>query len=623
MILKNKIKILHLEDLPSDSDLVNRMLSKGEISYEIHTVDNKKDFEAALKAFSPDVILSDHSLINFDSVQALEITKASGLNIPFILVTATVSEEFAVEIMKQGANDYILKDRLQRLPIAILNVIEKKQSETEKKQMEQRLAFDKNNLDALINNTSDLMWSVDRDFKLIISNKPLDDLLLLMTGKKVTKGSDILSFASSPEEAERFKKHYEKAFSGEKFSEIEYNHIPDESWNEISYCPIYEGNKIIGAACHARDITEIKKVENKLIRREKGLKESQAVVHLGNWELNFSTNIAVWSEEACRIYGIPIEEREHTYPEWLTYIHPDDMEYVMTTINEAQKNFSEIILSHRIILKNGATKYVYSKCRFEFDSQEKPIGLYGIVHDITERKIAEEEREKMITDIIQRGKNLEQFTYIISHNLRAPIATILGFSKVLKENITEQDRDRIQQFLFVAVERLDETVKDLTKILQTKSEVIENKELIHFSDLVNVIKSDIRHLILKEKVKIITDFSAIDSISSIRSYIHSIFYNFISNGIKYKQRLATPVIRIKSWVHGDKVRISFQDNGTGIDLEQHGNNLFGLYKRFHLNVEGKGLGLFMVKTQLDVLGGSITVNSELDKGTEFIIELPL
>ena len=123
--MNTKLKILHLEDLPSDAELVDRELKKGSIEFEKLVVDNKTDFERALKEFSPDIILSDHSLPAFNSVEALKIVKQSGEDIPFILVTSTVSEDFAVDMMRDGATDYILKDRLQRLPAAILQAIDK------------------------------------------------------------------------------------------------------------------------------------------------------------------------------------------------------------------------------------------------------------------------------------------------------------------------------------------------------------------------------------------------------------------------------------------------------------------------------------------------------------------
>lgn len=129
--MKEFIKILHLEDMDSDAELVAREISKGKIEVELKRVINKKQFVHALKKFDPDVILSDHSLPSFNSEEALEIVQSNNLHIPFILVTATVSEEYAVKIMKQGASDYILKDRMQRLPSAIKASVEKYETKAE------------------------------------------------------------------------------------------------------------------------------------------------------------------------------------------------------------------------------------------------------------------------------------------------------------------------------------------------------------------------------------------------------------------------------------------------------------------------------------------------------------
>ena len=129
--MSKPLNILHLEDLSSDAELVARELKKAGIKGEILVAGNKAAFIKALKEFSPDVILSDHSLPSFDSHEALKIVKEMGIKVPFILVTATVSEEYAVDIIKDGAIDYILKDRLQRLPNAIWSAIEKLETEAE------------------------------------------------------------------------------------------------------------------------------------------------------------------------------------------------------------------------------------------------------------------------------------------------------------------------------------------------------------------------------------------------------------------------------------------------------------------------------------------------------------
>jgi signal transduction histidine kinase len=150
--------------------------------------------------------------------------------------------------------------------------------------------------------------------------------------------------------------------------------------------------------------------------------------------------------------------------------------------------------------------------------------------------------------------------------------------------------------------------------------VSEKKELIKFSELVNDIKISINNLIKKEHVEIISDFSEVNKMFAVKSYLNSIFYNLISNSIKYKQTNINPKIEIKSFRLNNKIIIIFRDNGIGIDLEKKGDQVFGLYKRFHTHTEGKGMGLFMVKTQVETLGGKISIKSEVNKGTVFEIE---
>ena len=109
---------------------------------------------------------------------------------------------------------------------------------------------------------------------------------------------------------------------------------------------------------------------------------------------------------------------------------------------------------------------------------------------------------------------------------------------------------------------------------------------------------------------------------TIKSYIESIFYNLFSNSIKYRSQERQLRIVITSKKVADKYIVHFEDNGIGIDLSEHGQYVFGLYKRFNYEVEGKGLGLHMVKNQVEAINGKINIESELGKGTKFIIELP-
>lgn len=253
--------------------------------------------------------------------------------------------------------------------------------------------------------------------------------------------------------------------------------------------------------------------------------------------------------------------------------------------------------------------------------EENVTGVCISVTDYTEKKIHELEKEKIASDLVQRNTDLEQFAYIVSHNLRAPIANILGISSILSsQDISAEDRKQFEHHMFTVVENLDEIVRDLNKILRVKREITEKKQKLLFSVLVEDIKSSIEELIRKENVSIITDFSVLDEYVTLKSYMHSIFFNLISNSIKFAHPDKAPVIEIKTEKNHNKFKLIFRDNGTGFDLEKKKEQVFKLYKRFHPDIEGKGMGLFMVKTQVEVLGGTITLNSKPNYGTEIFIE---
>lgn len=246
--------------------------------------------------------------------------------------------------------------------------------------------------------------------------------------------------------------------------------------------------------------------------------------------------------------------------------------------------------------------------------------------NITEAKTLELERERITADLIQHNSHLEQFTYIVSHNLRAPVANIIGLTEMLKEYDQDLDPDARQEVverLSLSIKNIDTVIKDLNNVLQSRKPVNEKKETVNLKSLCDDIITNTYNSIIKENVKLDYSFDEIESVFTIRSYLYSIFYNLISNSIKYRQTGIAPVITITSHKVKDKVELRFKDNGKGIDMEKNGAQLFGLYKRFDTSVEGKGMGLFMVKTQVEALGGTIEINSKLGEGTEFIITLNL
>jgi PAS domain S-box-containing protein len=159
--MKDLLRILHLEDMPDDADLVCRELRKGGLQFDLRIARSRQEFELALKDFEADIILSDHSLPAFNSFEALKIVKENELKIPFILITSATSEEIAVAVLQAGAWDYVLKDRMQRLPTAVVNAIEKHEFEIERQRYLEELVAYNNRYEAVSKATNDAIWDWD------------------------------------------------------------------------------------------------------------------------------------------------------------------------------------------------------------------------------------------------------------------------------------------------------------------------------------------------------------------------------------------------------------------------------------------------------------------------------
>ena len=234
-----------------------------------------------------------------------------------------------------------------------------------------------------------------------------------------------------------------------------------------------------------------------------------------------------------------------------------------------------------------------------------------------------EELKKTNNELIQHNQQLEQFSYITAHNLRAPVARLMGLINLLKiNNGRNGDEHEITEKIDQTSRDLDGVIHDITGILEIKRGFTNNYEPVLLQEKLNQIKSFLEVEILRTNVSIVGDFSKVPTIQSLPAYIESIFYNLISNAIKYRAHDRDPVIEITSGINENKVQLVFRDNGIGLDVDRFKEKIFGLYQRFNLNVEGKGLGLHLVKSQVEALGGTILIDSKPGKGAQFTILLP-
>ena len=391
-----------------------------------------------------------------------------------------------------------------------------------------------------------------------------------------------------------------------------------ELWVRVIGEPELENGKCIKINGSFQDINKTKTAELGVLQAAKEKETLLESVGDAFFAVDEEWTITYWNEQAATLLNSP---KKDVLNKNLWNIFSDA---VGTTFH---KNYLASMKDGKI--RHFESFFNRTSSWYEVTAYPSQNGLSVFFRDVTERKLADVKLRELnkslkahTRELVTANKGLEQFSYIVSHNLRSPVANILGLADLLKDNTYPSEvKEQFLSEIFSNIERLDAVITDLNSILQTKVDIKAKKEKIDLNKLVEGIKASIQKLITEEEVDIFCNFKAISTISTVRSYLYSIFYNLIINSIKYRRQEVKPVMQLKTDIKGDFVVITFQDNGLGIDLTAKGDQVFNLYKRFHHHVQGKGMGLFMVKTQVEMLGGKINLESKVNEGTTFTIVL--
>jgi len=261
-----------------------------------------------------------------------------------------------------------------------------------------------------------------------------------------------------------------------------------------------------------------------------------------------------------------------------------------------------------------------------WDEAEQLIGYCCIAIDITERKKSEDELlrskqnlEALAVNLQEQNRQLDEFAHIISHNLRSPIGNIKALIGLLDNNSTIADYQQIFEKLKNVSNNLAETMNELMETIKVKKDATVECAEIRFKEVFDKVVQSLEGDLIQCEAHISFDFSEAPTINYSKAYLESIFQNLISNAIKYRSTERKPLIRATTSSKENLTILKVSDNGQGIDMERFGDKLFGLHKTFHEHKDARGVGLFLVKTQVEALGGKICAESETDVGTTFIV----
>ncbi len=339
--------------------------------------------------------------------------------------------------------------------------------------------------------------------------------------------------------------------------------------------------------------------------------------------LNRDGSVLNVNQAAIKQLGYPYEELvSHSV---LGVFPSEHHEIVLKTIeqcyNNPDKQLEWELVKHK---KNGTLIHVHEVAQVVYFDDEEPK-LLIVCTDITERKEAEIKLKTLAQELGKQNEDLRRFAYITSHDLRAPVINLNALLNHFDEENPNNplNADLIQKFKQSA-SRISDTLNDLLEVTKIKDKAhAEERSNCDIGKCIADCIADNTEKIKEVQATITTDFSQVNEVYFSKTVLNSAFTNLITNAIKYRSKDRPLTLQINAVMEGDQCVIRFTDNGIGMDIEKYRNRLFTLYQRFHPHIEGKGLGLYLVKSQLEALGGSLQVESTEDVGSTFIIHIPL
>ncbi len=474
------IRILIAEHDPGDLELIHHELKTGGIKYESEIIQTEKAYIDALKNFMPHIILADYSFPTFNGAIAFALKEKLAPDTAFIFVSGIIGEEKAVQLIRNGATDYVLKDKLFTL-----------------------------------------------------------------------------------------------------------------------------NSKLKRALKEAKEKQHKKETDEKLLLSEKRLARAQQVAHMGSWELDFSNNAVRWSDEACRIYGVPSDNFKQSLESASAFIHPEDIKVVLEKINSSRDFLLDYAVNYRIVHKSGNIRYIYSEGKLDFGPNGKPRGLFGIVHDVTQTALLEKELEKErrakqsdITAAVLKAQENERFA--IGEELQESLTQILGASK-LYIDLAKKDKIHREMFLEKASDYIVDVIGKIRKISKALSSPGTRMSLF------TSIKILLDDLAIANPIKINFNTGGIDETcinEQLQQTIFRIIQEQVSNILKHAT--ATRAVIGLTKKHNNIILL-ISDNGTGDSSIKKLN----------------GVGIKNIRSRADLYNGTVTITSNPGKGYELKVVLCL
>lgn len=466
----------------------------------------------------------------------------------------------------------------------------------------------------VLEHKEDVIWSMDRDYRLTAYNSSFEKKFGEKFRSKPEIGMDLREVYNDSGFFSLCRQGCDKAL--ERYATTSrHTFLLNGSTivHEFSFQPFMdESGNVAGCCIWQKDIT--REVENvhRLRESEIKYKEAQEITNVGHWNWDMKRDSISWSDQLYRVFGQVPGEFRATYGALVEIIHPEDREAFNEDVNRCIHEKVPHDIVHRVIVGNGEVRYVHQKGRAFYDGDGTPYRMSGTSQDVTKEVLANQQ-------IVQQNNELQNFVRIISHNLRGPISNLLMLSKIYDWGKDEVNDDIVRK-IESTTEALDQTIKDLNFSLSLKNADKTQFKEIKLTSVMKDVGGLLSEEINKTKTIIKADFSNADAVFGLKSYIVNILYNLILNAINYSKENSVPVVQLSTDQTENSTILRVSDNGIGMELTpEKERKIFDMYGRLSGATEGKGLGLYLVKTQVEAMNGKIEVQSKKDIGTTFTI----
>ena len=652
------LHILHLEDDPGDVRIIADLLRDAGLPADITVAGNRAELLTALAGGGFDLVLADYRLTGFNGLQALALWRERRPETPFLFVTGAMGEARAVESLKSGATDYILKDHLARLVPAVRRALKEAEESAGRLAAEGALRVETERRRILFEQLPEGIAVIDpQTARFVEFNTAAHQQLgysqaefaqLTVRDLEVKDAADAETLA--------------RVTGANQTGSVDFETLHRTRQGEIRNVHVTARLVIVqGRAVHQcvfRDITERKLVEIQLSQMAERKLLAARAGGVGIWDYDVVNNRLVWDDQMFALYGITQDQFSGTHAAWRAGLHPEDRQRCDQEVRMALQGERDYDTEFRVLWPDGTIRTLRGLGAVRRDAAGQPTQVIGTNWDVTAQKQAAEQLQQTNEELTTKGLELEaevavrraaeqraldlndqlalrvtelgavnaeieSFSYTVSHDLRAPLRQVVGFAHSLQKTAGDRLDPRAAEYIPLiqgAATRMGQLIDDLLEFSGLGRTAVHcgPVQLQSLAEQARqVLQPAMDGRIVRWKI------GPLPEVQGDAAMLRQVLMNLLDNALKFTRPRAEAEIAVGCAITPHECIVSVADNGVGFD-DRHAEQLFGVFQRLHGRdeFEGTGIGLASVRRIIQRHGGRTWAASRLGQGTTVFFALP-